>query len=134
MVWSFLFLFGFFNYTEINSTREWNGFPYRLFTLPVRTWQLVVLPMLFGVVAAELVYVAWIKLVWTHGSIPNPEWFAAVLGAYMVFYQTALWSLAGFPNHTSSRPLRWRDEQHRSCVPAFILQNHPLALAFGKPY
>jgi hypothetical protein len=96
MVWSFLFLFVFFNYTEINSTREWNGFPYRLFTLPVRTWQLVALPMLSGVVATELVYVAWIKLVWTHGTIPNPAWFAAVLGAYMVFFQTALWSLAGF--------------------------------------
>jgi hypothetical protein len=96
MVWSFLFLFGFFNYTETNSTREWNGFPYRLFTLPVRTWQLVALPMLSGVAAVEVVYVAWIKLVWTHGNIPSPEWFGVVLGAYMVFYQTALWTLAGF--------------------------------------
>jgi hypothetical protein len=96
MVWSFLFLFGFFNYTETTSAREWNGFPYRLFALPVRTWRLVALPMLSGVLGVELVYVAWIKLVWAREPVPVPEWFAVVLGAYMVFYQTALWSLAGF--------------------------------------
>jgi hypothetical protein len=95
MLWSFLFLFGFFNYTEVNSTREWNGFPYRLFGLPVRTWKLVLLPMLAGVAAMELFYAAWLKLVWAHEHIPFAGWFAVVLGAYMIFYQTALWSLAG---------------------------------------
>src|SRR6185436_16506620 len=45
MTLSFLFLMGIFNYTEFNSTKEWNGFPYRLFALPVRTWHLVALPM-----------------------------------------------------------------------------------------
>ncbi len=96
MVWSFVFLFGCFNCTEINSTREWNGFPYRLFALPVRTWKLVTLPIFLGVVSVELVYVAWLKLVWNHDNIPSSGWFAIVLGAYMVFYQTALWGLAGF--------------------------------------
>jgi len=96
MMWSFLFLFGFFNCTETNSTREWNGFPYRLFVLPVRTWKLVTLPMLLGVVSVELLYVAWLKLVWARENIPSPVWFGVVLGAYMVFYQTALWGLAGF--------------------------------------
>jgi hypothetical protein len=95
MVWSFLFLFSFFNCTEINSTREWNGFPYRLFALPVRTWKLVTLPIFLGVVSVELLYLAWLKLVWTHANIPSPGWFGVLLGAYMVFYQTALWGLAG---------------------------------------
>lgn len=95
MIVSFLLVFGIFNYTEFNSTKEWNGFPYRLFALPVRTWQLVTLPMLLGVIAVELVYMAWIKLVWTHEPISAPGWFAVVLGAYMIFYQTTLWSLAG---------------------------------------
>jgi len=44
----------------------------------------------------ELIYLAWMKLVWTHAMIPNQGWFAVVLGAYMVFYQTVLWGLAGF--------------------------------------
>lgn len=96
MVVSFLLLMGVFNYTEFNPVREWSGFPYRLFVLPVRTWQLVTLPMLLGVVSVELLYLAWIKLVWTRENIPMPGWFALVLGAYMVFYLTAIWSLAGF--------------------------------------
>lgn len=96
MTLSFLFLMGAFNYTEINATREWNGFPYRLFTLPVSTWQLVALPLVLGVLAVESLFLAWIKLVWTHESIPMPAWFGLVFGTYMVFYQTALWTLAGF--------------------------------------
>jgi hypothetical protein len=96
MVVSFLLLMGIFNYTEFNSTKEWNGFPYRLFVLPLRTWQLVTLPMFLSVAAVELVYFAWIKLVWTHEQIVAPGWFAVVFGAYVVFYQTVLWSLAGF--------------------------------------
>ena len=96
MVISFLLLMGVFNYTEYSSSKEWNGFPYRLFVLPLRTWQLVTLPMLLGVVSVELVYVAWIKLVWTRETILTPEWFAVVLGAYMIFYQTTIWGLPGF--------------------------------------
>jgi hypothetical protein len=95
MVLSFLLLMGIFNYTEFNSTREWHGFPYRLFVLPIRTWKLVALPMLLGVVSVELVYFGWIKLVWSREQIIMPGWFAVVLGAYVVFYQTTLWSLAG---------------------------------------
>jgi hypothetical protein len=96
MVWSFVFVFGFFNCTEINSSREWNGFPYRLFTIPVRTWKLAALPILMGVVGVELIYLAWTNLVWNQDNFPSREWFAVALGSYMVFYQTALWSLAGF--------------------------------------
>jgi hypothetical protein len=95
MTLSFLFLLGIFNYTEFNSTKEWNGFPYRLFALPVPTWQLVVLPMGMAVLSTEIVYFAWIKLVWTQSRIPLPEWFAVVLGAYVCFYQMTIWCLAG---------------------------------------
>ena len=96
MLLSVLLLFGIFNYTEFNSTKEWNGFPYRLFSLPLRTWQLVSLPMLLGVLSLELLYLAWIKLVFSRGEIPMPGWLAVILGAYMVFYQATLWCLAGF--------------------------------------
>jgi hypothetical protein len=96
MVLSFLLLLGIFNYTEFNPTKEWNGFPYRLFTLPVSTWQLVAVPMILGLASVELLYLAWLNLVWTHTKIVMPEWFAVVLGAYAVFYQMTLWSLAGF--------------------------------------
>src|SRR5690348_13529810 len=49
MVVSFLLLMGIVNYTEYNSTKEWNGFPFRLFVLPLRMWQLVAMPMVLGV-------------------------------------------------------------------------------------
>ncbi len=94
MVVSFFLIMGIFNYTEYSG--EWSGFPHRLFTLPVRTWRLVAMPTILGIVAVELVYFAWIKFVWTRENILMPEWFAVVLGAYMIFYQCALWSLAGF--------------------------------------
>jgi hypothetical protein len=96
MVLSFAFLMGLLNYTEYNSTREWNGFPYRLFALPVPTWLLVAVPMVLGLITVELLYCAWIKLVWTHQQFVKPEWFAVVLGAYFLTYQMILWSLAGF--------------------------------------
>lgn len=96
MTLSFLLLMGIFNYSEFNSTKEWNGFPYRLFVLPVRTWQLVALPIFLCVATVELLYFTWIKIVWTHLQVHMPEWFAVVLGAYAVFYQMTLWALAGF--------------------------------------
>src|ERR1041385_8737472 len=96
MVLSFGFLLGLLNCTEFNSTRDWNGFPYRSFVLPVPTWKLVAVPMLLGLIVVESLYFAWIKLVWTQDQIVQPEWYAVVLGAYLTYYQMTLWSLAGF--------------------------------------
>jgi multisubunit Na+/H+ antiporter MnhC subunit len=38
---------------------------------------------------------AWVKLVFVHDKLARPGWLAVLIGAYMVFYQTVLWSLAG---------------------------------------
>jgi hypothetical protein len=95
-VTSLLLAFGIFNYTEFSAQKDWTGFPYRLFAMPVPTWLLVASPMAIGVAAVELVYLAWIKLVFAHDPFERPEWFGVLIGAYMVFYQTILWSLAGF--------------------------------------
>src|SRR5580692_812364 len=55
MVFSSVLLMGIFNYTEYTSCRDWNGFPYRLFVLPVPTWQIVAVPMGLGVMSVEAV-------------------------------------------------------------------------------
>ena len=93
---SIFLVFGIFNYTEFNPQKQWTGFPYHLFTLPMRTWRLVALPMIAGVGAAELTYLAWVKLVFVHDELVRPGWFAVLIGAYLVFFQTILWTLAGF--------------------------------------
>ena len=93
---SLLLVFRVFTYTEFNPQKDWTGFPYRLFALPVATWRLVVLPMSLGIAAVELIYLAWVKLVFAPDLLARPGWFAVLIGAYLVFYQTILWSLAGF--------------------------------------
>jgi len=93
---SLLLVFSIFNHTEFSPQREWTGFPYRLFTLPVTSLTLTAVPMLLGISVVELVYIISLKLVFRDGQLPKPEWFAALLGTYMVFYQTVLWTLAGF--------------------------------------
>src|SRR5215470_6820959 len=60
---SLLLVFSIFNYTEYNPQKEWTGFPYRLFALPVTALTLVAVPMLLGISAVELVYFIWLKLV-----------------------------------------------------------------------
>src|SRR5438876_7890581 len=76
---SFLFVFGMFNHTEFDPRKEWTGFPYRLFVLPVPTWLLVLCPILLGVVTVELVYFAWVKLLFSHAETTRPVWFAVLL-------------------------------------------------------
>jgi hypothetical protein len=96
MVCSFFLVFGIFHYAELNPRKNWHGFPYRLFALPVPTWVLVALPMLLGVVSVELGYLAWAKLVFAPMGTSIALWPAAVLGAGIICYQALIWSLAGF--------------------------------------
>ena len=94
MVASFVFVFAAFNYTEFSRQKEWTGFPYRLFALPVTSLRLVAVPICLGVLVAELIYCGWLKLVFTHNDLEKPAWFAALLGSCMVFYQMILWTFA----------------------------------------
>lgn len=93
---SVFLVFGVFNYTEFNPQKQWTGFPYHLFTLPVPTGRLVALPMVAALVAVELTYLAWVKLVFVHNELVRPGWFAVLVASYLVFFQTILWTLAGF--------------------------------------
>jgi hypothetical protein len=96
MAASILFVFGISNFTETNPGKDWSGFPYRLFALPVSTLFLVTLPMVFGVVCLELVFGFWAFIIYPRGEIGDPWWFAGLLAAFMVLYQAIVWCLAGF--------------------------------------
>ncbi len=86
MVSSFFLVFGIFNYAEFNPGKNWHGFPYRLFTLPVPTRVLVACPMFLGVMAVSLVYLAWAKLVFAPLGKNLPPWPALVLGVGIICF------------------------------------------------
>jgi hypothetical protein len=88
---SFLLLLGVFSYTEPSGDRGIGRFPHRLFTLPVSTLRLVALPIVSGVIAIELLYLAWMGRFTTDGSTSR-QYVALLLAAFMVFFQTVLWT------------------------------------------
>jgi len=90
---SVLLILAIFSCTEFNSRKGSTGFPDRLFTLPVRSLQLVAVPIVLGVAAIELICAVWVKLVFIPGDLA--KWFAVLSGTYMVLYQTILWTLPG---------------------------------------
>ena len=92
---SFLLLFGIFSYTEPSGDKGVGRFPARLFTLPVSTLRLVAVPMLTGVAATLLLYLTWVGRL-TSGGSTSPLFVAVLLAAFMVLYQTALWTLTRF--------------------------------------
>src|SRR5262245_21927429 len=60
-----LLIFGALNYTGFNPQKEWTGFPYHLFTLPVSTLVLITVPLALGVAAVEATFLIWAKVVFT---------------------------------------------------------------------
>lgn len=92
---SFLLVLGIFSYTESSGDRGIGRFPHRLFTYPVSSLRLVAVPMLAGLVALEVLYLTWMGRLATGGST-SPLFIAVLLGAFMVFHQTALWTLTRF--------------------------------------
>jgi hypothetical protein len=90
---AFLLLFSVFNYTDSDSGAGLGRFPHRLFTLPVSSLRLVAIPVLTGIVAIELLYLAWTNPFMRGGST-SPLFVATLLAALMVFYLAVLWTCA----------------------------------------
>ncbi|MBP3956087.1 hypothetical protein J8F10_12415 [Gemmata sp. G18] len=83
--------------SEVRLETADSGFPARFFLLPVRTWVLVGWPMLQGVLAAALAWVAWDQLVLRPCGIETPFWWLAMLAAVVVTIQAVLWVPFGLP-------------------------------------
>jgi len=96
MVLSLFLTFGIFHYAEYNRSKNWHGFPYRLFCLPVPTVVLVACPMVLGLISVELVYWSWARLVFAPIGRTVSSWPAACVGVGMICYQAIVWGLAGF--------------------------------------
>jgi hypothetical protein len=90
---AFLLLFAVFNYTDSGSSTGLGRFPHRLFTLPVSSLRLVAVPVLTGIIAIEVVYLAWAEP-FSRGGSTSPLFVAILLAALMVFYLVVLWTCA----------------------------------------
>jgi hypothetical protein len=93
-----LFLtFVFCNFTESDKRGRSDGFPVRMFTLPVSTRTLVLVPVGFSVLAVGIVYTAWATLALPAlGWKPPLSWPLLYLAAGMTWYHAIVWSLARF--------------------------------------
>jgi hypothetical protein len=92
-MFAFLLLFSVFNYTDSESGAGLGRFPHRLFTLPVSSLRLVAIPVLTGIVAIDLLYLAWTSPL-SRGGSTSPAFVAVLLAALMVFYLAVLWTCA----------------------------------------
>jgi hypothetical protein len=93
-----LFLaFVFCSFTESDRKGRFEGYPARLFTLPVSTGILITAPVIFGVGVVLTVYAIWASVVLpTTGRHLPLAWPCAYLASGMVCYQSILWLLARF--------------------------------------
>ncbi|HEX4644515.1 MAG TPA: hypothetical protein VH598_02795, partial [Verrucomicrobiae bacterium] len=96
MVCSLGLVFAIFHHAEFNRRKNWHGFPYRLFSLPLPTLVLVACPMVMGVASVELAYLAWAQLVFAPLGRTISLWPAFVLATGLMCYQAIIWGLAGF--------------------------------------
>jgi hypothetical protein len=96
MVVSMFLTCGIFHHAEHNRQRDWHGFPYRMFALPVSTLELVGCPMFLGVLSVGMVYLIWAKLIFSPLGRFVPLQPALIVAAGMIWYQAIIWSLAAF--------------------------------------
>ena len=96
MVCSLFLTFSAFHYAEHNPQKQWHGFPYRLFSLPVTTLLLISIPMMLGLAAVEAVYFGWAALVFVPLGHAIDAWPALAAGAGILCYHSLVWSLAGY--------------------------------------
>jgi hypothetical protein len=74
-----------------------SGFPVRLFVLPVRTSVLVGGPMLQGIVAALVLWLAWERLVLWPSGVVTQTWWTPMLAAVVAVSQAIVWWPFGLP-------------------------------------
>src|SRR6185503_1661719 len=101
LIFSTATLLWIFAFTEIDAQGRHSGFPSRMFTLPIRTFWLVSLPILYGIVCLLFVYLAWTVVVFPRLEETDPRlWIpinALLLVALMISIQAAVWTLHRFP-------------------------------------
>jgi len=96
---AFLYLLSIFVYADGALAGRSAGFPRRLFTLPLRTSVLVAWPMLYGTVAAALLWLGLACLILVpSGRSPGVVWWPAFFqAACLACFQAVCWTLVRTP-------------------------------------
>ena len=85
------------HFTETDRQERRSGYPARLFVLPIHTRTLIGAPVVFGVVMAWIIYLAWAKLALFPIVRELPLGLSLTyLATGMICYHALLWSLAGY--------------------------------------
>ena len=92
-----LFLLSAVSHCEFDEGRLRLGYPARMLTLPVRTSALVAWPMIYGVGALTLLWVAAAVLVWLPAGVEPAWWLIPLLAVALVWFQAIFWAVPGPP-------------------------------------
>ncbi|QDV34423.1 hypothetical protein [Tautonia plasticadhaerens] len=92
-----VFLLSAVSHCEFREGRLRLGFPARMLTLPMRTGALVAWPMLYGVGALTLLWVAMAVLVWIPAGVEPLWWLVPLLAVALVWFQAICWAVPGPP-------------------------------------
>lgn len=99
-LFSMISLFWVFSFTGMDARGQFTGFPSRLFTLPLTTRRLAVVPVIAGVVTIALAYAMWFGLLsalTSERASPLLFWWQLlVLATTMVLIQAIVWLLHPF--------------------------------------
>jgi hypothetical protein len=89
-----------FAFCEVDEKRRTTGFPTRLFVLPIHTFKLVSLPIIYGVITVICFYFVWAMLLMRQWpdvlSGEQMIYYASVLPAALASLQAIVWSLHRF--------------------------------------
>jgi hypothetical protein len=93
-----MYLMAVFVNTDADFACTSSGYPTYLFTLPVRTGDLAVWPLLFGSGSLALIWIGVAELVFIPRGIPTPLWWpAALLASTLACLQAIIWSPIPLP-------------------------------------
>ena len=94
-------IFWMFSVAEPDRSGKQYGFPARLFVLPLRTFQLIGIPVMFGMASVVLYYFLWAALIFPQwGVTPLPGMLQnhlLTVGAMLITVQAVVWSFHAFP-------------------------------------
>jgi hypothetical protein len=93
-----MYLMAVFVNSDADFANTSSGYPSYLFTLPLRTRDLALWPMMFGMASVSLLYIAVASLIFVPRGIHAPLWWpAAMLASTVACLQAIMWSPIALP-------------------------------------